>query len=217
MSSRVKNEYQNLKTFTENASHEMMTPIAVITSKLDTLIQDETLSANQYAQINDIYAATNRLARLNQSLLLLVKIENDLVQDSAVLNLKEVILEKLHQFNELIQNKHINVIYTLEEKEINASKYLVDILINNLFSNAIKHNSTYGSIRINLTGNQLLFQNTGDKDPLNPGEIFERFQKSKTSEGTGLGLTIAKNICSQYNFKLNYYFEEPLHTFQIVF
>src|SRR5476651_859745 len=86
MSSRVKNDYQNLKTFTENASHEMMTPIAVITSKLDTLIQDETLKSEQYAQINDIYAATNKLARLNQSLLLLVKIENDLIQDNATLN-----------------------------------------------------------------------------------------------------------------------------------
>lgn len=217
MSSRVKNEYQNLKTFTENASHEMMTPIAVITSKLDTLIQDETLRPEQYAQINDIYTATNKLARLNQSLLLLVKIENDLVQDNYVLSLKEIIEEKLHQFHELIQSKHIGVIYTLADKEITASKYLVDILINNLFSNAIKHNNVYGTIRISLSGNILVFQNTGDEGPLNGGEIFERFKKSKTSEGTGLGLTIVKNICSQYNFKLSYYFEDPLHTFQIEF
>lgn len=217
MSSRVKNDYQNLKTFTENASHEMMTPIAVITSKLDTLIQDETLKSDQYAQITDIYAATNKLARLNQSLLLLVKIENDLIQDNTVLNLKDIIHEKLHQFNELIQNKHIGVIHTLVDKEIIASKYLVDILINNLFNNAIRHNTTYGTIRIYLTERQLVFQNTGDKDPLNPDEIFERFQKSKTSEGTGLGLTIVRNICTQYAFELSYYFEEPLHTFQIEF
>src|ERR1700748_1188654 len=144
MSSRVKNEYQNLKTFTENASHEMMTPIAVITSKLDTLIQDETLKSEQYTQITDIYAATNKLARLNQSLLLLVKIENDLIQDNCVLNLKEIIDEKLHQFQELIQSKHIGVIQNLQDIEITSSKYLIDILINNLFSNAIKHNSVYG-------------------------------------------------------------------------
>jgi len=105
----------------------------------------------------------------------------------------------------------------LQDKEITASKYLVDILINNLFSNAIKHNNVYGTIRINLTGNTLVFQNTGDEESLNSGEIFERFKKSKTSEGTGLGLTIVKNICSQYNYKLSYYFEGPLHTFQIEF
>jgi len=217
MSSRVKSDYQNLKTFTENASHEMMTPIAVITSKLDTLIQDETLKSEQYAQINDIYAATNKLARLNQSLLLLVKIENNLVQDTSVLNLQDIILEKIHQFNELMQNKNIGVIHTLVDKNITASKYLIDILINNLFNNAIRHNTPYGTIRIYLTNNQLVFQNTGDESPLNSREIFERFQKSKISEGTGLGLTIAKNICNQYNFKLSYYFEDPLHTFQVDF
>jgi len=111
----------------------MMTPISVITSKLDTLIQDETLKSEQYAQINDIYVAINKLARLNQSLLLLVKIENNLIQDNFVLNLKEIIDEKLHQFQELIQNKHIGIICNLQDKEVTASKYLLDILINNLF------------------------------------------------------------------------------------
>jgi signal transduction histidine kinase len=217
MSSRVKNDYQNLKTFTENASHEMMTPISVITSKLDTLIQDETLLAEQYNQINDIYAATNKLARLNQSLLLLVKIENDLIQDHSVLNLKDIIEEKLHQFQELTQNKHISVIHTLHDCKITVSRYLVEILVNNLFNNAIKHNKNHGTIIINLTADELVFQNTGEEEALNDEEIFERFQKGKTSEGTGLGLTIVKNICNQYNFKLTYYFEVSLHSFLIEF
>ncbi|MDB5111008.1 MAG: hypothetical protein JWR67_2122 [Mucilaginibacter sp.] len=217
MSSRVKNEYQNLKAFTENASHEMMTPIAVVTSKLDTLIQDETLQAEQYSQINDIYTAINKLARLNQSLLLLVKIENDLIQDNCILNLKDIIHEKLQQFQELVQNKQIDITYALDDKVITASKYLIDILINNLFNNAIKHNRVNGKIYINLTADKLIFQNTGNEESLNSKEIFERFQKSKASDGTGLGLTIAKNICSQYSFTLSYYFEAPLHTFQIAF
>ena len=218
MSSRVKKEYQNLKTFTENASHEMMTPIAVITSKLDTLIQDETLKADQFGQITDIYAANNKLSRLNQSLLLLVKIENDLIQDNANLNLKTIIEEKLHQFNELIDNKHIEVIEDLKDKEITASKYLIEILINNLFTNAIRHNEVDGKICITLTDTQLLFQNTSGIDgALNPDLIFERFQKGKASEGTGLGLTIARNICNQYGFKLNYEFTQTLHTFKVEF
>jgi len=79
MSTRVTSDYQGLKTFTENASHEMMTPLAIITSKLDMLIQDETLKPDQFAQITDIYSAAGRLSRLNQSLLLLVKIDNNLL------------------------------------------------------------------------------------------------------------------------------------------
>jgi len=195
----------------------MLTPIAVITSKLDTLIQDERLKAEQFTQITDIYAATNKLSRLNQSLLLLVKIDNDLIHDTATFNLKDIILEKIHQFQELNQNKQIEIIELLGDKEITASKYLIEILINNLFNNAIKHNTTRGKIYIELTPNELVFKNTGESGPLKSGEIFERFKKGKNSDGTGLGLTIAKNICSQYNFNLTYSYESLLHTFKIVF
>lgn len=217
MSAGVKHDYQNLKTFTENASHEMLTPIAVITSKLDTLIQDEKLKSEQFTHINDIYIATNKLSRLNQSLLLLVKIENDLIQDNTTFNLKDVILEKVKQFQELAQNKDIEIIHLLDDKEITASKYLIEILINNLFNNAIKHNIANGKIYIKLSRYKLLFQNTGEVEALEADKIFERFNKGKNSEGTGLGLTIASNICTQYSYKLTYNFESPFHTFKVVF
>lgn len=217
MASRVKSDYQNLKTFTENASHEMLTPIAVITSKLDTLIQDEILKAEQFAQINDIYTATNKLSRLNQSLLLLVKIDNDLIKDNTTLNLKDIILEKEHQLQELVQSKHIELTHQLEDKGITASKYLIEILINNLFNNAIKHNLVGGKLHVTLTQTALTFQNSGDGEELNNDEIFERFKKGAHSDGTGLGLTIAKNICTQYGYSLIYFLDGPYHTFKIVF
>jgi signal transduction histidine kinase len=216
MSARVKSEYQNLKTFTENASHEMLTPIAVITSKLDTLIQDEKLKPEHYVQINDIYAANNKLSRLNQSLLLLVKIDNDLINDIATFNLKDVILEKERQLQELAQNKGIELIHILEDKGVTASKYLIEILINNLFNNAIKHSEADGKLYIRLTGRKLTFQNTGES-ALESNEIFERFKKGPNSDGTGLGLTIAKNICTQQGYDLSYGFEAPYHTFKITF
>jgi len=217
MSSKVKTDYQNLKSFTENASHEMMTPIAVVISKLDTLIQDETLNAEQYAQITGIYGSINKLSRLNQSLLLLVKIDNNLIYDNVTLDLKDVILEKLSQFQELIQNKKITITFHPHEKAVNLSKSLVDILINNLLSNAIKHNYNGGEIHIELNSQKLIFKNTGEKMQLEENKIFERFQKSTTSEGTGLGLTIVKNICNSYGFKISYYYREPLHCFEIDF
>ena len=76
MSTRVKHDYKELKTFTENASHELLTPIAVINSKLDTLIQTDSFSLQQSKLLSDLYSAVSKLTRLNQSLLLLVKIEN---------------------------------------------------------------------------------------------------------------------------------------------
>jgi len=217
MSSRVSSDYTGLKTFTENASHEMLTPIALITSKLDTLIQDERLQADQLSQITDIYSATNKLSRLNQSLLLLVKIDNNLIPDKEAIDVKTVIEEKIQQFNELVLNKKITLSYHLTHLEIDASRYLIDILINNLFSNAIRHNKNLGVIKINLSQNKLIFQNSGDDKPLDSDMIFTRFHKSKASDGIGLGLSIIKNICNKYQFESSYEFIDGLHTFTIGF
>ena len=217
MSTRVKTDYQHLMHFTENASHEMLTPLAVITAKLDTLIQDETLNSDQYEQINDIYTATGKLSRLNQTLLLLVKIENNMIADAELLDLHQLIIQKVHQFKELMFSRHIAVAEIIEESKIWAGKYLMDVLLNNLFSNAIKHNVDYGKLLITLTGNKLLFQNTGNEMPLNSDILFERFQKGAKSEGTGLGLTIVKNICNLYHWEITYGYNNVMHAFQIEF
>ena len=217
MSTRVSDDYQGLKMFTENASHEMMTPLAVITSKLDILIQDETLRNDQLAEITDIYSASNKLSRLNQALLLLVKIDNNLLPETEVLDISTIIFEKAQQFQELIQNKKITIAINMAELKINSSKYLIDILMNNLFSNAIRHNKADGEIRISISGNKLLFQNSGEELQLVKEMVFERFYKGKNSEGTGLGLAIMKNICKLYNFEMEYSFVDNMHSFGIVF
>jgi len=217
MSARVTSDYQGLKTFTENASHEMMTPLSVITSKLDNLIQDERLDSDQLKEITDIYSASNKLARLNQSLLILVKIDNDLLQDNETLNLSAVILEKGQQFQEIIKNKKITLSIELDNMEITASKYLIDVMVNNLFSNAIRHNKASGEIKIGMFGRTLVFQNSSDQSELNSELIFNRFYKGKTSDGTGLGLAILKNICSHYCFELTYKYSNGLHIFEIDF
>lgn len=217
MSLRIKDDFQHLKLLTENASHEMMTPLAVITAKLDTLIQDESLPAAHYDLINDIYSASGKLLRLNQTMLLLVKIENNLIEGNEVLRFDNLIREKLVQFQELINAKNITVTEKLVQKEIIASKYLIDMLLNNLFSNSIRHNTPNGEEHITLTPGKLIIQNTGISNALNSETIFDRFQKGSQSEGTGLGLTIVKNICNLYNWDVSYYYEKSLHTFEIVF
>jgi len=217
MASKAKHDYKDLKTFTENASHELLTPIAVINSKLDTLIQTENFSERQSKLLNDLYGAVSRLNRLNQSLLLLVKIENHLLHEQRQINLRQMIEEMIVQFDEIFQDKKLSVKSFLKDKEIYASPYLAEILLSNLVSNAIRHNYNGGEIVIALSGRELVIENTGEDEALNNEKIFTRFHKASGSEGSGLGLTISKEICASFGFSLDYDFRNGLHTFVVGF
>jgi signal transduction histidine kinase len=214
---KAKHDYKDLKTFTENASHELLTPIAIINSKLDTLIQTENFNEQQSKILNDLYGAVSRLNRLNQSLLLLVKIENRLLRGEEKLDLKALIEEQLVQFEEIFQDKELKLTVQLDNKEIAATPYLLEILLSNLLSNAIRHNYRGGEVNINLTAEHLVISNTGEDKPLPDDKIFTRFHKSSGSEGSGLGLTISRQICGNFNFTLNYDFQSPFHIFTIKF
>ena len=216
MADRVKKDYRELKSFTDNASHEMMTPLAVINSKLDSLLQTEPFTAQQGTLLEDIYQATGRLSRLHQSLLLLAKIENNLITDAQEIDLKVLIESKVRQFHELFERDSLIVQTKLSNKTVNMSRYLADILLNNLFSNAVRHNQRGGKILIELTEDTLIISNTG-KDFSGKDRLFDRFSKSNESEGMGLGLAITKQVCNLYGYQINYQQINELHIFSVFF
>lgn len=217
MSLRLKEDYTELKSFTDNASHEMMTPLAVLNSKLDTLLQTGPFSVVQGELIQDIYGAAGRLSKLNHTMLLLAKIENNLLIDQEKIDFKILIEQKARQFQELVQQQNLQLELQLQSKEILLSKYLADILINNLMFNAIRHNKLGGIIFISLNKQELKLINTGAAEALNAGQIFNRFNKSGTSEGMGLGLAIVRQICNLYRFGIDYAYQGDQHIFTVTF
>jgi signal transduction histidine kinase len=216
MADRVKNDYQNLKVFTENASHELMTPISVINSKLDTLVQTDEFTDRQSKLLNDIYSTVTRLTRLNKSMLLLAKIENGLIQDNQEVDIKGVLEECLYQHEEMINQLNIKLATNLHGKNIHANKSLIEILLNNLLSNAIRHNHQDGEISVYLDAEKLIISNTGI-GAFNFDQVLKRFHKSDNSDGIGLGLTLCKQICDSYGYKLNYKLADNIHKFQVSF
>ncbi len=214
---KAQQDYFLLKEFTENASHELQTPLAVIRSKLDILIQDEALNETQSHSIYAAYNALQKLSRMNQSLLLLTKIENRQFEESKTISLKEIIHEKVAEFNELWQNQNISVSVELKDASITINPQLLDVLLNNLLSNATRHNIKNGNIGINLQPHQLTINNTGASQSLDHKRLFSRFYKAApNNDHAGLGLSIVNQICEASGCHISYHFNSPdLHTFNL--
>lgn len=215
MTDNVSKEFEILKTFTDNASHEMQTPLAIIRSKLDLLIQ--TSYEEQVEQLQAIYDATGRLTKLNQTLLLLAKIDNNQYHKPEVVSLKGLVENRLQQFDELIKGKDIALRYDLKDISISINKDLAEVLLNNLLSNAIKHNYVGGSIDCLLTPGNFTIANSGPALTFDNANIFDRFQKGNHSEGSGLGLAVVKQICDANQLTVTYNYINNQHTFIICF
>lgn len=210
----AKDDYRILKEFTENASHETQTPLAIIRSKLDLVIQEEGLSINQSEALKSAYAAVSRLAKLNQSLLLLAKIENHQFTAVEHIELKDKVEEKLQQFREFWESNQIKVNCNLNLSSINGNLELLDVLLNNLLSNAGRHNIEGGEITILLVQGKLILTNTAKNGSLDTTKLFSRFYKeAQYSSHNGLGLSIVKQICDQSDIQIEYDFIDHHHQF----
>ncbi len=211
---KAEKDYHILKEFTENASHELQTPLSIIRAKLDLLIQDEDLSQEQSEITRSAFAAVRKLSRLNQSLLLLAKIENRQFQETEKVDLKEKLEEKLTQFQELWQSRGVQVTYDLGHSTITANPELVDVLLNNLLSNASNHNVAGGSIGIELRGNRLVVSNTGGDGSLDSNRLYQRFYKhAQHTSRNGLGLSIVRQICEVSSISPVYKYLNDRHVF----
>lgn len=211
--------YNTQREFIENAAHELQTPLAIFQAKIDTLIQSSGFTQEQNKILSSLNDSISRLNRLNKNLLLLSKMENDIYSEKQTINLTEAIEKHFDFFCE--QAKAKNLIIKTELKEavlVKSNLVLIEILISNLFLNAIRHNITDGQVLVTLSNDSLIFSNTGQSQALAADKLFNRFSKTNPSEqGNGLGLAIIKKIADLNNWKLSYSFSNNFHTFSLNF
>lgn len=210
--------YLSQKEFTENAAHEMQTPLAIFQSKLELLMQTKNLSEEQAILMASLSEATSRLSKLNKALLLLSKIENNQFTEDETVDMTALTNKLIDIFNKQATTDEILFKTTfLNHLSISFNPTLIDILLSNLISNAIKHNPGRGLIEISISGRQWKISNPGS--PLiSPDRIFERFQKGTSSHAsTGLGLAIVKKISDTNGIAIQYEYENNWHSFTIRF
>ena len=217
MTNTIIRDYEILKSFADNASHEMQTPLAILNSKLDLLIQDTGLGIEHHLPIQAMYDAIGRLRQLNQSLLLLTKIENNQFDRTESIDLAQLIESKLLQLEDPVRDRRLSIHTDLDPGRLPMNGYLADILLNNLLTNAIRHNRDGGEVDIRLSERNLRVSNSGAALGFDQATIFNRFTKGAHSGGTGLGLAIVRQICDNYHFGLNYTYSNETHTIDITF
>lgn len=210
--------YAKQKRFIENASHELQTPLAILKSKLDLLLETTMPDARQGELLSSIHQQISRVSRINKNLLFLAKIENEQFPEFETLDVHQLAEESLQMATEVFgmepQRIHRDFQYRLL---IAGSPVLVEVLINNLMVNALIHNLEGGEIWVRIHEQNFSIENSGNL-PLKEGEIFERFSIS-TDRNTrsGLGLAIVKEICHYYGWEVKYRFFENRHSFTISF
>jgi signal transduction histidine kinase len=211
-------EYTMLKEFTENASHELQTPLAIVRSKLDVMIQDEKLSETQSNAAQTAYEAIQKMAKLNQSLLLLSKIENRQFSETNSFDFKDLVKEKMIALQEIWQGRSLQITSSLESAPVVMNKELADILLNNLLNNAMRHTGAGTAIHLQLDINKFEISNTASNGPLDPEKLFKRFSKGgQSTDQHGLGLSIVQQIVEVSGKQISYHFGTGQHVFTLSF
>lgn len=213
LTEKLRSDYFSLKEFTENASHEIQTPLSIVLLNLEEVLQQD-LNSETFQKVVSSINAIKRLSSLNQSLILLTKIENRQFKAEQLIILNDIVRRKISEFEPFFETKKLKVeLHSEQDFKLIINEQLAELLIGNLLTNAVNHNIQGGRIHISIQENKLEIYNTGEENSLTDNTIFNRFAKSN-SKSFGLGLAIVKNICETYNLEIHYH-KNDFHCFII--
>ena len=196
---------ETLKTdFFSNVSHEIKMPIALIQSNAELLSSKYLTQEQQRECTETILQSTKRLSNLITNMLKLNKLEKQAIQPMPqVYNLCSQLSECAVQFEAIWEEKNIEFVADIEEKTwIETDRELLELVWNNLLSNALKFTAANGTVTLRQTSNEkttrITISDTGcGMEQKTMERIFDKFYQGDTShstEGNGLGLALVKRI-----------------------
>jgi signal transduction histidine kinase len=199
---------KNQKKFTADVSHELFTPISIMQSKLENLLTNGNLPEQFASNVMDQQNYLNRLQQIIKALLLIARIENDQFSKNETVIVRDVVEAVILNIEDRAQMKNITIENLIAQSVTlpNVNRSLLDILIFNLVSNAIKYNHDGGWIKISSSAIENKFvievRDNGigiETDQIN--SIFDRFKRADPAigEGHGLGLSIVSSIVRFHN------------------
>ncbi len=209
--------YEQQKLFIGHASHELQTPLAVCRNRLEMISEDPQLNETQLDEILKVKQSLDQAIRLNKTLLLLTKIENNQFPEKKEITVNGIIKKLVEDYSEVYEGRHIAA--SLQEDTaltLNMNEALALILFGNLLKNAYIHNCDHGSIHIHITTSRISITNTGTPETLDAAVVFNRFSQTvKKEDSTGLGLALSKSVCKLYGMDIRYEFADKKHIFSL--
>jgi len=218
----VEESFNKQKEFITDASHELKTPLAVITSNID-MIEGKK---EDKKWIDNIKNESDRMNKLIINLLDLAKLENDNNITLSTINLSKVLEKTILPFEGIMYEKNIKLTYNIDDNiEYLCNEEQIKELIVILIDNAIKHSK--GKVIANLKKEKknIILEITNNGDPIPKGEeekIFERFYKvdksrNRKDNNYGIGLAIAKSITEKNNGEIKAESNNGFTSFKITF
>jgi signal transduction histidine kinase len=215
----VDQAYRNQKQFTENASHELQTPLAIIRSKVELLIEAPGLNEDSAQLLQEITEANERLSQMNKNLLLLTRIDNGQYPEVQRIDVSGLSERLSGIFKDYYTNEGVTTTTVITAGvAVSANPALIEILVNNLIRNAYIHNISGGWVDIQLSHKELVIRNSGPALDEDPERLFDRFRKGRVdNRTTGLGLALVRQIAQLYHYDIRYTYRDGIHQLRVTF
>jgi signal transduction histidine kinase len=209
MMDRISESFKKEKQFIANVSHELLTPIALLKSKFENLLQNASLEDSVVDKIVSSLSTLDLLKKIIANLLLISKIENNQYEANEVIEFDTIINDLIVDLQDRIEDKELTFDKEIEHHfSFRGNKILIHILFYNLIVNAIKYNKPSGKIQIKdgfIDGKYFLsISDSGvGMNEKQQATIFKRFARVHLEqEGQGLGLAIVESIAQFHHISI---------------
>nr|WP_183562129.1 HAMP domain-containing sensor histidine kinase [Mucilaginibacter sp. SP1R1]MBB6150277.1 signal transduction histidine kinase [Mucilaginibacter sp. SP1R1] len=224
----IADKFHKEREFISNASHELMTPISILQSKIENMFEEEDINDELKGRLLEMQKILNRLKSITKTLLLISQIENEQFLKEDKVAVAELLQDVYDEISIRLQDKNISYDIFVPENWnfININKFLLFNLFFNLINNAIKYNNEGGSIKITGTAvhNTFMISITDNGIGIAADAIpfifnrFKKFRQSLQQDSFGLGLPIVKSIAGFHDIEIEVMSEKDTgSTFKLIF
>jgi signal transduction histidine kinase len=195
------------REFNADVSHELRSPLTVITGATELLLAQPDLDPKVRTRLLRIARAARQSADITTALLHLVRAEQGIDKDSAAQNVSQVVNDVVHLYEPLIGNKELKLLVREQDRvSVIAPESVVAVTVGNLIGNAIRYTAK-GEVVITIGNGKAVVEDTGPGIPEEElAHVFERHYRGQniSGKGAGLGLAIVRRLCELYGWSIHF-------------